>query len=43
LGVEPVEQSVEDLQAADLAFLGGVVTLTLERRAELERGLKVGA
>ena len=43
LGVEPVEQTVEDLQSADLALLGGVVALTLEGGAELVRGLEVGA
>ena len=43
LGVEPLEQPVEDLQPPDLALVGGVVALALEGGAELERGLEVGA
>ena len=37
------EQPVEDLLPTDLAFVGGVVALALQRGAELERGLEVRA
>ena len=43
LSLEALEQSVEDLQAGELAFVGGVVALALEDRAGLERGLEVDA
>jgi hypothetical protein len=43
LRVEAFEQPVEDLQAGDLTFVGGVVALALERGPELKRGLKVDA
>src|SRR4051812_25803709 len=43
LSVEPGEESVEDLLSADLSLLGGVVALALERGAEFECRLEVGA
>jgi hypothetical protein len=41
--VESGEQSVEDLLAAELSFVGGVVALGLQGGAELDGGLEEGA
>jgi hypothetical protein len=43
LGLESVEQPVEDLLAADPGFVGALVALALEGGSEFECGLKVGA
>jgi lambda repressor-like predicted transcriptional regulator len=41
--IEPCEEAVEDLLAADLALAGGVVALALERGLELDGGDEEGA